>query len=176
MTDQRSNRACVVCHCHMNVNTKVHGLAEYAGAQPALITKLVFDGCGIIQLPCPEATHLGMSRWSMTREQYDTPAYRRHCCALLGPVVDTLVALSKDGCRLEAVYGVDGSPSCGVNETSAGFEGGLIGRGGPDAELPESHRVSGRGVYMEEFAALLAEAGLDIPFTTPPSAQPLAQS
>ena len=36
------------------------------------------EDVGVIQLPCPEATFLGMRRWGMTREQYDVPAFRRH--------------------------------------------------------------------------------------------------
>ena len=167
MPDVRSKRVCVVSHCHLNVNTKVHGLADHAGTDEVLVTRLVFEGSGIVQLPCPEATFLGMKRWSMTSEQYDTEAYRRHCRRLLEPVLDTLVALVEDGCTIEAVYGVDGSPSCGVDETSAGFEGGNVAELCAAGELPRSERIKGRGVFIEELAAMLAEVGIKAPFSSP---------
>jgi predicted secreted protein len=165
--DARSKRVSVVCHCHLDVNTKVHGLADHAGTDEVLITRLVFEGSGIVQLPCPEATYLGMRRWSMTSEQYDTAAYRRHCRDLLRPVVDTLVALAVDDCRVEAVYGVDGSPSCGVSETSTGFCGGDIAALAAAGKLPGSTRSPGRGVYLQEFEAMLADAGIEAPFSSP---------
>jgi predicted secreted protein len=157
----RSRRVAVLAHCHLDANTKVHGLADYAGARDDLVVPLIERGVGIVQLPCPEATFLGMRRWGMTREQYDTPAYRRHCRAILGSVVDTLAALAEDGCVIEMVVGVDGSPSCGIALTPVGYEGGEISR---LAEPPADTLAPGRGVFMEVLGDLLAEAGLDIPF------------
>lgn len=165
MPDVRSKRVCVVSHCHLNANTKVHGLADHAGTDEVLVTRLVFEGSGIVQLPCPEATYLGVKRWTMTYEQYDTPAFRRHCRRLLRPVLDTLVALTADGCRIEAVYGVDGSPCCGVTDTSRGFEGGDITRLSAAGDLPRSGHSTGRGVFMEEFEAMLSEAGITAKFS-----------
>jgi predicted secreted protein len=65
-----------------------------------------------------------MKRWGMTGEPFGTPADRRHCETLLGPVIDTLRALAEDSCAIECVVGVDGSPSCGVDRTCVGDEGG----------------------------------------------------
>lgn len=159
----RTRRVAVLAHCHLNVNTKVHGLAAYAAARGDLLRRLVDEEIGIVQLPCPEATYLGIHRWGMTREQYDVPAFRRHCRALLAPVVDTLVALADDGCEIVAVYGVDGSPSCAVLSTCEGYEGGeidLMLRG--DAP-PAAHPIAGRGILMQELADMLESAGLAIP-------------
>jgi predicted secreted protein len=160
---ERSRRVVVVAHCHLNVNTKVHGLACYPGARSDVVVPLIQDGAGIVQLPCPEATFLGMKRWGMTVEQYDTPAYRRHCRWILEPVIDTLSALAADGCSIEAVLGVEGSPSCGVSTTCAGFTGGEIEAGAPPQTAA---RVSGQGVLVRELRSMLAEAGLeDVPFS-----------
>jgi predicted secreted protein len=154
---ERSREIVVVSHCHLNVNTKVGGLADYLGARGELIAPLVAEGVGIVQLPCPEATFLGMKRWGMTVEQYDTPAYRRHCRAILGPVVDTLTALAEDGCAIREVLGVEGSPSCGVATTCAGYTGGeLEGNARPQA----CARVAGKGVLMDELRSMLDAAGL----------------
>jgi predicted secreted protein len=160
---ERSRRVVVLAHCHLNVNTKVRGLACYPGARADVVLPLIADGVGIVQLPCPEASFLGMKRWGMTVEQYDTPAYRRHCRDILGPTVDTLVELAEDGCSIEGVLGVEGSPSCGVSTTCAGFTGGEIEAGAP---AQTAARVSGQGVLVQELRSMLAEAGLaDVPFS-----------
>jgi predicted secreted protein len=159
---ERSRRVAAVAHCHLNVNTKVRGLACYEGVRADVIAPLIEQGVGIVQLPCPEASFLGMKRWGMTVEQYDTPAYRRHCRKILRTTVDTLRTLADDGCAIEGVLGVEGSPSCGVETTCAGYAGGEL----EDAVEQQAARVVGRGVFVDELCAMLAEAGLaDIPFT-----------
>lgn len=157
----RSRKIAVVAHCHLNVNTKVCGLGAYASARTEVIAPLLGADVGIVQLPCPEVTFLGMRRWGMTVEQYDTPAYRRHCRSILESVVDTLQALAEDGCAIEGVIGVDLSPSCGVNKTCAGYAGGELSAGAP---VPGAVELPGRGIFMEEFEALLASAGLNVSF------------
>lgn len=164
----RSRRIAVVAHCHLNACTKVHGLADYPGARTEIIAPLLSDGVGLVQLPCPEATYLGLSRWGMTIEQYDTTGYRRHCRALLEPILDTLTALDADGCVIERVIGVDGSPSCGVSTTCAGYGGGEIS----DLTAPPAAReIAGQGVLIQEFKAMLKEAGLDVSFEGTPERQ-----
>ncbi|HEY5483756.1 MAG TPA: hypothetical protein VIK31_08090 [Propionibacteriaceae bacterium] len=158
---ERSRRVVAVAHCHLNVNTKVRGLAGYPGVRADVVTPLIAQGVGIIQLPCPEATFLGMKRWGMTVEQYDTPAYRRHCRKILRPVVDTLVALSEDGCTIESLLGVEGSPSCGVETTCGGYTGGEI----EEAPAQKAARVQGHGILIDELRAMMADVGLGhVPF------------
>lgn len=159
----RGRAVAVVAHCHLNVNTKVQGLADYAGVRRDVIEPLIQRGVGIVQLPCPEATYLGMRRWGMTREQYDVASYRRHCEALLGPTVDTLLALHDDGCVIEAVIGVDGSPSCGIGRTCIGYAGGEIAALA-ETGIPATEKAAMPGVFMEVFQALLDEVGLDVEF------------
>jgi predicted secreted protein len=101
----------------------------------------------------------------MSVEQYDTPAYRRHCREIIAPVIDTLVALADDGCVIRNVLGVDGSPSCGVAETCSGYCGGeleQILRASDSA--PRAVRRPGRGILMQELGRALREAGIeDVP-------------
>jgi predicted secreted protein len=157
---KRSRKVAVVAHCLLNVNTKVRGLALYPAVHPVVVELLARD-LGIIQLPCPEIAHLGMRRWGMTREQYDVPAFRRSCGELLEPIVDTLAGLTDDGCEIVGIWGVDGSPSCGVVRTCAGYEGGdMDALTGP----PEGRYVAGEGVFIEVLRSLLAERGLSPAF------------
>ncbi|MDO8963971.1 MAG: hypothetical protein Q7W30_05685 [Coriobacteriia bacterium] len=160
----RSRRVVVVAHCHLDVATKVHGLADYPGARADLIVPLIEQGVGIIQLPCPEATFLGMRRWGMTRQQYDTPAYRRHCERILGPTIDTLSVLAADGCAIEAVLGVDGSPSCGVDRTCVGYEGGEIEAVFAAGDPPVATDAERSGVFIEVLRSALGAAGLTVSF------------
>jgi len=156
----RGRKVVVLAHCLLNVNTKVHGLAIYPAVHPD-VRELMSEDVGVIQLPCPEAVFLGMRRWGMTREQYDVPAFRRHSHMLLEPVVDTLAALVDDGCEVVGVWGVDGSPSCGVARTCAGYEGGDMDRvTGP----PEARYVAGEGVFIATLQSMLTDRGLAIEF------------
>lgn len=160
----RSRRIAVVAHCHLNVNTKVHGLADYESVRREVVGPLIEQGVGIVQLPCPEATYLGLKRWGMTREQYDLPAYRRHCRKLLASTVQSLQVLAEDGCAIEAVIGVDGSPSCGVAYTSVGYGGGEIEDLAAQGELPACRKEPGTGVFMQVFRSMLDEVGLEVTF------------
>ncbi len=150
----------MVCHCILNVNSKIQGLAFYPGAVEKLVKKYLASGTGMIQLPCPELTVLGLKRWGMTRDQYDTPFYRRHCAAVLTPYVDQITDYIHNGYRIEAVVGVDGSPSCGVHRTCKGYGGGMIGR----EPIPRLEEIEGPGVFIRTLADMLKAQGLSIPF------------
>lgn len=162
---ERSNRVAVVAHCLLNVNTKVHGLACYPGSHER-IRELLDRGCGITQLPCPEFTYLGARRWGMTKEQYDTTGYRRHCRALATGVVEQLIEHRADGTDILEIVGVDGSPSCGVFRTCTGYGGGEIDR---LQTKPEATVERGSGVFFEELMTLLSARGLqDVPLSAVP--------
>ena len=151
----------VVCHCLLNTNAKVMGLAQFPGCSEDLILGLVRSRVGIIQLPCPEMSYLGPKRWGMTKEQYDTPMYRKHCRKLLKGIVQDLLAYRSDGYRIERVIGVNGSPSCGVTKTCFGYRGGEL-----DTSQDQHSNLrfqSGQGVMMEVFQELLEQVGLEIP-------------
>ncbi len=66
---RRSQKVVVLCHCLLNANVKVRPLASYEAVLPAILNG--FPSAGLFQLPCPETSFLGLSRWGMTREQYD---------------------------------------------------------------------------------------------------------
>lgn len=160
--DVRSNIVSVVAHCHLNANTKVQGLCDYAATNPKVIPPLLNSDHGIIQLPCPEASFLGMKRWGMTYEQYDTEAYRAHCREILMPTVITLKELVKGGATIEQIVGVNGSPSCGVAFTCVGYSGGEIEELLEESTLPKAGSAAHPGVYIEVLKELLEQAELDI--------------
>ena len=160
---KRSKKLVLLAHCILNVNSKVVGLAQYAGALEDLVCGHIRCGSGLIQLPCPETTFLGLKRWGMTREQYDTPFYRSHCRNILQPYIQQIEDYLANGYSVEEIVGVDGSPSCGVNLTCAGYCGGEM----DDAarQFENLREISGRGIMMEVLVELLAEKGIAARFS-----------
>lgn len=136
------------------------GLSAYGGALERIVNKYVSTGTGIIQLPCPELTYLGLKRWGMTREQYDTPYYRRHCNNILIPYVDQIQDYVCNNYIIEKIIGVDGSPSCGVNVTCLGYCGGMLS----GQKAYTSQEVSEAGVFIRELSVMLKQRDITIPF------------
>ena len=150
----------LLAHCILNPNAKVAGIAQTPGAIPGIVKGLLEEGVGIVQLPCPEQTFGGCLRWGMTREQYDTPRYRRHCRDILEPIVDQSEDYLRGGYEILGIVGVDGSPSCGIDLTCVGYEGGEITS---MRTLPACSFVAGRGVFMECLLSMLGDRRLSIP-------------
>ncbi|MCP4119005.1 MAG: hypothetical protein GY737_27120 [Desulfobacteraceae bacterium] len=162
---KRSRQIIVVCHCLLNANAKIHPLANYAGVKEEVMLPCLKQGAGIVQLPCPETTYLGMNRWGMTVEQYDNPGYVNHCRRILEPSLDEIQAFHSAGYEIICVIGVDGSPSCGVNQTCTGFHGGEISSMETLApQIDALKLVNGQGVFIREFKALLEQRNISLTF------------
>ncbi|MFM1652105.1 CD3072 family TudS-related putative desulfidase [Brevibacillus sp. B_LB10_24] len=132
---RRSRKILVVSHCILNQNTVIEAEARAMGMIPSVTDWALDQGYGIVQLPCPEFTYLGLDRPPMTYQQYDTQEYRSHCRRILQPVVDQLLAYKNSGYELIGTVGIGSSPSCDP----------------------------GKGVFMEEFQSLLAENDITLP-------------
>jgi len=155
----RSKRVVFVAHCLLNSNAKVVGYAEEPGVFTRELQPYINQGVGIVQLPCPEITFLGINRWGMTQDQYDTPSYRRHCQQLLTPIVDQIELYLRFGYTVEGILGIEGSPSCGVGYTFVGYQGGRIQclLESPEAanSIAQSEQKNIKGIYIDELAKLL---------------------
>ena len=92
-------------------------------------------------MPCPELTYAGVLRQPQTKDQYDTIMFRSHCRKIAKEIVDQTQDYEKCGIETEIVIGVDGSPSCGVNETS---------KGSTCESMSKNERVKGSGILIEE--------------------------
>ena len=158
--DQRSKKIIVVSHCILNQNARIYGIAKFPGMVTPIVEFLVKSGLGIIQMPCPETTYIGIRRWQYVKEQYDTPAFREHCRKIATSILNQIEDYSNSGYEIIAILGVDGSPSCGVNKTSRNPTwGGLIPK-----KLPRSEHTSERGVYMEVLEEEMKKRSLNVPF------------
>ena len=109
---QRSKRILLVSHCILNQNTVIKDEERAEGAVLSAATWALTEGFGLLQLPCPEFTFLGLERPPMTYEEYDTKEYRRHCRQILQPVLEQALDYLKNGYEMAGVLGIQSSPSC----------------------------------------------------------------
>ena len=136
------NRAVLVSHCLLNPLTRARGTKKLSRD---IISVLIENDLGIIQLPCPEITYgLPIDRPPRNKEDYDTAGYREHCRSIALNVVDTVVNLD----RFFTVFGlisVGGSPSCGFQRTHI-----------------KGEHVGEPGIFMEELISVFEEKGIKI--------------
>lgn len=157
-----ARKVAYVAHCLANQNAKVSEFAKCAGVVIPLIERLRDNGYEIQQLPCPEMSFLGVMRWWQSREQYDTPGYRRHCRTLAKAVVDTAQLHVEHGYDV-VIIGLDGSPSSGVRLTNTKVSWG----GRPEGAVSGgSDRIAGMGVWMVELKEEFESRGMAFPRAT----------
>jgi predicted secreted protein len=116
--DIRSGKVVLVAHCVLNQNSRVLGLACYPATVNEVVDLITRHNIGIVQMPCPELTFAGLARESQTKEQYDTPQFRRYCRKIAKDLARQIQEYLQNGIRVLAILGVKGSPSCGVSKTS----------------------------------------------------------
>ena len=162
---KRSKRIIVVAHCILNANAKVGPLAMYPGVLREVMDQFIEDGTGILQLPCPESSYLGINRWGMCREQYDHPNFRRHCRKILTPSVDQIETFIAAGYEICGVIGADGSPNCGVTKTPSGLMGGVISDiSTVEAQLKDFRYIDQSGVFFTELKSMFSDRKILVKF------------
>lgn len=148
---KRSRRVLLVCHCVLNANSRIEGLARYEGVHP-IVAELRERGYGLVQLPCPEFVFDGLQRPPRALEDYDTPEYRSLCLRLAEDIERDVSAYERDGVHVEAVVGVEGSPSCGVSITNTAR--------GAERTGAVSVRAPGAGVFISVLRERLGPRGV----------------
>jgi predicted secreted protein len=109
---QRKKHILLVSHCIFNQNTVIEGEARAEGAISSAMEWIREEGLGVLQLPCPEFTFLGMERPSMTYEEYNNESYRSHCRKILMPIIEQLLEYKRCGYNIIGILGIQSSPSC----------------------------------------------------------------
>lgn len=139
-----------LAHCFLNPQAKIQGSPDIADLSGKILKILLENKCGIIQLPCPELLHGGLSRWGQTKYQYDTIFFRRHCENLAQTIVDQAEEYLRHQVSVGPIIGVEGSPSCGVTLTCDGLWGGELSENANLLnKIREVQLVKSRGVFME---------------------------
>ncbi|WNY26897.1 hypothetical protein [Methanolapillus ohkumae] len=147
MPDIFSPQLYVVSHCLFNPAARVRGIKKPV---PFDFYYDYFDSKNqsarsefVISLPCPETILFGADRKKATKDQLDSPKYRRFCADLFLPYAEMIEQFEKDGFSI-LILGVSKSPSCGVCVTTTGL---------PEDEQDtdfEGTVMSGLGIFMEE--------------------------
>jgi predicted secreted protein len=148
VVDTRSERIVFVSHCILNQNAKVRGIATYPGTFRPVVDLLVSSGVGIVQMPCPEMTYLGATRWGHVRSQYDSPFFRQHCRAIAESMLDQATEYMRNGYQVLAFVMIDGSPACGLSKTPQPADP-EEGWGGMVWYQPKSRLTNESGVYCQ---------------------------
>ncbi len=113
--DNRSQKIVVCCHCVLNQNSKLEGIAGWPGVINEVVDLVVRSGAGILQMGCPEMVYEGIGRFDKSIEQYDCSAFRSVCKEIVQTTTEQIVNYQKWGYKVAAILAIDGSPSCGYN-------------------------------------------------------------
>jgi len=151
--DKRSMKIVVVINCVLNQNARAPGAAVFPGMNAKVIEVLRKHDVGVLQMPCPEMTCLGLLRsrpeGTSIRDILDTPEGRECCRKLSIFVVDQIEEFLKNNFKVLAILGGDvNSPGCAVHLSKEN-----------NYELEE-----GSGVFMEELHREISKRNIKIPF------------
>jgi len=122
MSNYKSGKIALIAHCILNQNSRAAGLAEKSSILNEIVEFLAYNGIGIIQLPCPEVAYAGISRQPKPREQYNNAEFRRLCKKIAKDFAIQATQYEANGIKLKLVLGVDGSPSCSVDNAGIFME------------------------------------------------------
>ena len=146
----------IVSRCLLNENAIVSERVDSKRCPPVL-QKIITEGhAEIFQLPCPEMTHLGVTRWWQSYEMYDNPGYREQCRHLGEIVAEQVKIYTRKGYRI-FLLSVDGSPSCGYLFTGKQQLWGGRPEGG---ERGGTDKVPGKGVWIEILCDIFEKEGI----------------
>jgi len=154
--DPRSRKVVLVPHCVLNQNARAAGAAERPSAVTEFVTALLDRQVGILQMPCPELFAYGLDRGDICIEKdLRTPVGRESLTILAQDLVRQIQAYLNCGIQVLGVFGKNGSPSCGVEETWAG------------------HVCPGSGAFIEELIAELENHNVGLEITGIRDSEPM---
>lgn len=157
--DARSRKIVFVSHCFLNQNSISDGTADFPAANRAIVSLLLEHDIGIVQMPCPELLCLGLDRGDVhggerpviventrIRAALQTPQASIKLRPLVEQVVYQMEQYQENDFAVLGVVGINRSPSCGIETTSAHDE-----------------EVAGMGVFMAALKQELDARGISLP-------------
>ncbi|ABR47907.1 conserved hypothetical protein [Alkaliphilus metalliredigens QYMF] len=161
---ERSKKVVLLCHCILNSNTKVEGLAKNNGIGKGIVNLLIENEIGMIQLPCPEFMCYGLKRWGHVKSQFDTPHFRKNCKMMFEPYADQITDYISNGYEVLGVMGINGSPTCGVERTCQGDWGGeWTSTDEWQSRLDTVEYIDEMGIFIEEIKKTLDDMKIKVP-------------
>jgi predicted secreted protein len=188
LNDERSRKVVFLSHCLLNENTRYLGGACRAGAIREVVQACLDGGIGIVQMPCPEQHAWGgvlkrrllwffgskgtlRYRWRNMLLPvllwYTRRVYRK----IARQVADQIADYQSSGFTVVGIVGVDGSPSCGVQQTvdvKRSLE--LVGQLPSAACARDMNAIiqaclmEGRGIFLELLRKEIKRRRLVVPF------------
>ena len=157
--DSRSRKIILVAHCILNQNAVSESTAAYPGTIRELVTFLNASDAGIVQMPCPELHCLGLDRGNrnagaspvlVENTRIRSMMRRKPAQARIQQMVQHLFHQISEyksyGFDILGIVGVNRSPSCGVDTTSA-----------------DNSEVCGEGIFIEALRGALEKNGIVVP-------------
>ncbi len=161
----RSKKIAIISHCIINQNSVVKGEYKDMNIFFPFIKKLFEENIGILQLPCPETECYGLRRWGHVKEQFDNCGYRKYVEKIVNSFVDIIKEYINNEYEIVGIYGIAGSPSCGVNLTcSANWEGEISLYKDKEDIVSRIKMINESGIFMEIFKSVLDKNKINIPF------------
>ena len=161
----RSKKIAIISHCIINQNSVFKGEYKDINIFFPFIKKLFEENIGILQLPCPETEYYGLRRWGHVKEQFDNCGYRKYVEKIVNSFVDIIKEYINNGYEIVGIYGIAGSPSCGVNLTcSANWEGEISLYKDKEDIVSRVKMINESGIFMEIFKSVLDKNKINIPF------------
>lgn len=161
----RSKKIAIISHCIINQNSVVKGEYKDINIFFPFIKKLFEENIGILQLPCPETEYYGLRRWGHVKEQFYNCGYRKYLEKIVNSFVDIIKEYINNGYEIVGIYGIAGSPSCGVNLTcSANWEGEISLYKDKEDIVSRIKMINESGIFMEIFKSVLDKNKINIPF------------
>lgn len=161
----RSKKIAIISHCIINQNSVVKGEYKDMNIFFPFIKKLFEENIGILQLPCPETECYGLRRWGHVKEQFDNCGYRKYLEKIINSFVDIIKEYINNEYEIVGIYGIAGSPSCGVNLTcSANWEGEISLYKDKEDIVSRVKMINESGIFMEIFKSVLDKNKINIPF------------
>ena len=161
----RSKKIAIISHCIINQNSVVKGEYKDINIFFPFIKKLFEENIGILQLPCPETECYGLRRWGHVKEQFDNCGYRKYVEKIVNSFVDIIKEYINNEYEIVGIYGIAGSPSCGVNLTcSANWEGEISLYKDKEDIVSRVKMINESGIFMEIFKSILDKNKINIPF------------
>ncbi len=137
-------------HCLLNMNVRAPGIAIWEGVLKPVFDILKREDVWFMQLPCPEASYLGLRRWWFVKEQYDNAMFRKFCRKL---AICVREILKENGIVQPKLVGLGLSPSCAYREVQSDPSWG----GRPfEVDITKNLRP-GMGIWSEELLNALEE-------------------
>ncbi|NQT26656.1 DUF523 domain-containing protein [candidate division KSB1 bacterium] len=148
---RNGHKVIVLSHCFFNLFARAKGVSK-ANKNWATVDHILSflreKNVGIIQLPCPEILYQGLNRDACGIENYDNEKYKKICQKIVDDYTYLIEEYLKSNLEVQAIVGINGSPSCGIDYTYSS----------------KRKKLNRKGVFLDKFNEHLKRKNIVIPF------------